>query len=67
MAQDKKLAGRFCCDARAPFNADVIAADFLGDQFDANIALAPLGSDQFGAAVSGCFFSAGRFGESEGA
>jgi len=45
----------------------VIAADFLSDELDANVALAPLGSDQFSAAVSGYFFGAGRFGECEGA
>ena len=67
MAQDKKLAGRFCRDARAPFDSDVIAADFLSDELDAYVAFAPFGSDQFGAAVSGRFFGAGRFGECEGA
>jgi len=67
MAQDKKLAGRFCSRSGAPLDADVIASNFLEDEFDTNVALAPLGSDQFGAAVSGCLFCAGRFSESEAA
>ncbi len=67
MAQDEKLARRFCCGGGLAFNADVMAADFLSDELDANVAFAPLGSDEFSATVSGCFFSAGRFGECEGA
>ena len=66
MAQDKKLAGNVPRGGLAR-DADVIAANFLGEQFNVNVALAPFGSDQFGAAVGGCFFGAGRFGSSEGA
>src|SRR5579859_875888 len=67
MTENEKLATGFFCGARAPDDANVIAADFLMQQFDADIAFAPFRGDYFRAAVGRVFFRAGRLRQRENA
>ena len=64
MAEDKELARGFA-RGWAPLDVNVIAAGLLANQGDADVSFAPLGGDEFGAAVGGEFFRAGRFSECE--